>query len=273
MPHARNPIRRSIGGAAPCTCHPPLCPHPAIPYHHPMPTDRTRPPTPRRSCESRACPGEGRGTSLSHPRPMWRLFHAPFGAAPVPYLDLISRLFRAAFVLCLRRADRTRRRATTSNLRPSLRGPDDNTNPIWPRAGRGTTDNQPQSCFGPPPRDPRHGRAGKNRARRNESTRIGPPPLLRQRPTEARGGACKGGWPPQNECRPGCSPGRHGGRRGPDHSGHGDPALLSRRSSGWQASAGRRGVYARTEAGLCLTPGPTPQGPQPAGPGPAPAHC
>ena len=129
--------------------------------------------------------------------------------------------------------------------------------PSWAQARRGATAIQPQSCFGAPPRAPRHGTAGKNAHTRFDSTRT-----LSE---EAQGNA-------RNACRPGCSPGRHWGRRGPDHSGHGDPAALRRRSCGWQASAGQRGVYARTGAGLCLTAGPRPWGRQPAWPGPAPVH-
>ena len=64
-----------------------------------------------------------------------------------------------------------------------------------------------------------------------------------------------------------------GGRRGPDLSGHEDPALPRSSSSDWQASAGRGGEYARTGAGLYLTPGrPRPWERQPAWPGPDPAH-
>ena len=43
-----------------CRCHFPLPLTHSIPYHGPMPTR----PTIRRSCAGRACPGEGRGTSL-----------------------------------------------------------------------------------------------------------------------------------------------------------------------------------------------------------------
>ena len=66
-PPLPDPASPSKGGSA--ACHPPLPPTPPTPYPTPMPT-RTRPTTPRihptirRSYEGRACPGEGRGTSL-----------------------------------------------------------------------------------------------------------------------------------------------------------------------------------------------------------------
>ncbi len=108
------------------------------------------------------------------------------------------------------------------------------------------------------PRRPRHGGPGKKRAKTN---RLDSNPSRRRR------------RPRKMSAAPVAHRGDTGGGEGPTIRDMGTRPCLSRRSSGWQVSAGQRGVYARREAGLSLTPGPRPWGRQPAWPGPAPAHC
>ena len=54
-----------------------------------------------------------------------------------------------------------------------LRRPDEETSPSCAQPRRDSTVIQPQSCIAAPPRVARHGRAGKNARRRNESNRTG----------------------------------------------------------------------------------------------------
>ncbi len=108
-------------------------------------------------------------------RPAWSLFHTPlFRPCPLSggcsaVVPIGTRLLPAP------RGSNPRLRNNPQPATPP-RSPDEKTSPSCAPSPRGTTAHQPQTCFGPPPSDPRHGGAEKKRAKRNDSTRMGKPP-------------------------------------------------------------------------------------------------
>ena len=162
-------------------CHPLLSRDAPILYATPMPTDhqtsflRSHQP---RHLPVPARPGSVKGvkgvTAPAYPAALRTLPGGCFARPLRGPLSLsggcssvVSRGTR--FVAAPRGSNPPSRNNPQAGLSP--RWPDEKTSPTWPRSTRGTTANQPQSCFGPSLTSHRHGAAGENVRERNETKR------------------------------------------------------------------------------------------------------
>ena len=138
----------------PC-CHLPLPLTPSIPYPTPMPT-HSRPATPHLP-------------PLRHPTSPTDAVFLSGGCFIHPHRGPCSLSGGCSPVVSsgirVISAPRGSNPPSRNNPQAGLprRRPHKNTIPSCPPSRSGTTANQPQSCFGTPPRDPRHGTAGKTR--------------------------------------------------------------------------------------------------------------